>query len=275
MAHCSRVCGGNPDRVPRGQIDRSATLVPLRCNPQESQRKRRRRGFFSGMNQSEETPSGLARGDGVPDGSASSASLPAGSPDGAWGSPSAQPAARSRAEHEATLRAAWAEHRAGLFRLGLRYGGGRRALAEDVVQETFLKLWNHLDRLEDVDDVGGWLYRVCTNECLSRLRRESFRNSPIVTLLLGTPTTQAPSADVLAVLGADRTEALAALAVLSPKERVAFCMVHLDGKTLREVGAVLGHTAGAVHKILDRANERLRKAGWRTDTAPKPSGDPS
>jgi RNA polymerase sigma-70 factor (ECF subfamily) len=171
------------------------------------------------------------------------------------------------------LRAAWQQHRATLFRLGLRYGGGRREFAEDVLQESFLKLWTRIDRLDDLDDVGGWLYRVCTNECLSRLRRESFRNSPLVTLLLGQAQPATPSADVLARVGAERADALEALAVLPPRERIAFCMVHLDDKTLREVGDVVGLTPGAVHKLLARANERLVRAGWQTPARPSDAGD--
>jgi RNA polymerase sigma-70 factor (ECF subfamily) len=178
------------------------------------------------------------------------------------------------ATREQLLRAAWDLHRATLFRLGLRYGGGRREFAEDVLQESFLKLWTRFDRLDAPDDVGGWLYRVCTNECLSRLRRESFRNSPLVTLLLGQSQPPAPAADVLARMGADRAEALEALAVLTPRERVAFCMVHLDGKTLREVGEVVGLTPGAVHKLLARANERLVRTGWQTPTTPAGAGGP-
>lgn len=216
------------------------------------------------MGDAQETSAAVAREDVVADGSRSALSL----------SP-APPGARDRAARERILREAWAAHRAGLFRLGLRYGGGRRAFAEDVVQETFLKLWDRLDVLADAHDVGGWLYRVCTNECLTRLRRESFRNSPVVTWLLGNAHPEPPSADVRARLDADRLDALDALRILPPKERVAFCMVHLDGKTLREVGAVIGLTPGAVHKVLDRANARLVAAGWQTPSTPRDEGGQS
>ncbi len=42
--------------------------------------------------------------------------------------------------------------------------------AEDVAQETFIKLWNHLDRV-DADHVLPWLMKVTRNACLDRLRR--------------------------------------------------------------------------------------------------------
>jgi RNA polymerase sigma-70 factor (ECF subfamily) len=213
------------------------------------------------MGDPRETSAVVAREGFVADGSRSAASS----------SPAPSPA-RDGVARERTLRDAWAAHRAGLFRLGLRYGGGRRAFAEDVVQETFLKLWDRIDVIADAHDVGGWLYRVCTNECLTRLRRESFRNSPVVTWLLGHAQPEPPSADVRARLDADRLDALDALRVLPPKERIAFCMVHLDGKTLREVGAVLGLTPGAVHKVLDRANGRLVAAGWQTPSSPRDEG---
>ena len=44
------------------------------------------------------------------------------------------------------------------------------ALAEDVVQETFLKAWRHFDSLRD-QDPAGWLNRIAVNESISLWRR--------------------------------------------------------------------------------------------------------
>jgi RNA polymerase sigma-70 factor (sigma-E family) len=45
------------------------------------------------------------------------------------------------------------------------------ALAEDIVQETFLRAWRSFDTLRDQDDPGGWLNRIAVNESISLWRR--------------------------------------------------------------------------------------------------------
>src|SRR5690348_10987702 len=45
------------------------------------------------------------------------------------------------------------------------------AEAEDVVQETFVRAFRHLEQFEERSSVGTWLTRIAVNEALSRLRR--------------------------------------------------------------------------------------------------------
>src|SRR5262249_52551859 len=67
----------------------------------------------------------------------------------------------------------------------------------------------------------------------------------------------------------DLQRAFAALDALPPKERVAFSMFHLDGKSQDEIGEVLGHGKSYVCKLIQRATERLRGLGWEVpDAAP-------
>jgi RNA polymerase sigma-70 factor, ECF subfamily len=49
------------------------------------------------------------------------------------------------------------------------------------------------------------------------------------------------------------------LDTLSPKERVAFCMYHLDGLEQAEIGAILGFTKSYVCKLIKRAESRLEE----------------
>jgi RNA polymerase sigma factor (sigma-70 family) len=49
---------------------------------------------------------------------------------------------------------------------------GRGAWAEDLVQDVFFRLLEHMSELDRQQDVGGWLYRVTSNLAISRLRRE-------------------------------------------------------------------------------------------------------
>ena len=149
-----------------------------------------------------------------------------------------------------------------LFRVALRVGGGRRSFAEDVVHDVFVQLLQRFDDVDDRHDLGGWLYRCTMNGCLSRLRKEAVRANPLVALLLGQASPQAPSADVRARLDATQKEALDALALLGARERVAFCMVRLDDAPLKDVAAVLECSVPQACKLVQRAEAVLQRSGW-------------
>lgn len=162
---------------------------------------------------------------------------------------------------------AYAEHRDLVFRLALRYGAGRRAFAEDVTHDVFVKLLRAIDTLEDRGALGGWLYRVTTNLCLSRLERERFRRS--VLELIGRAEPSTPSLEATCVVKDELTRAIATLEALPPKERVVLTMLHLDDRSQAEICQILGLSKGYVSKLVDRGTERIRAARarseWRKD----------
>jgi RNA polymerase sigma-70 factor, ECF subfamily len=149
-----------------------------------------------------------------------------------------------------------------VYRLALRYAGGRVGWAEDITQDVFVKLLSDPQDLSDPEALGGWFYRVTTNRCLNRLRHEAFANSPAVRWLLRAlqPPPKTPELQVLvrAELGA----VAQALQHLAPTERVVFCMLHLDGKPQHEIARTLGLSKGYVSKLLARASARLQAGGW-------------
>lgn len=53
-----------------------------------------------------------------------------------------------------------------------RYFLGRQMLAEDVTQEVLLKLWEHLDEVDE-DRLLGWLLRVTRNACVDKVRKNT------------------------------------------------------------------------------------------------------
>jgi RNA polymerase sigma-70 factor (ECF subfamily) len=44
-------------------------------------------------------------------------------------------------------------------------------LAKDVVQEVFLKLWEHRDQFHQIENIKAWLYRVTENKLIDHLRK--------------------------------------------------------------------------------------------------------
>jgi RNA polymerase sigma-70 factor, ECF subfamily len=150
-------------------------------------------------------------------------------------------------------------HHRAVFLLALRYGLGDEAWAEDVVQDVFLTLLDCLPRLAEHEQLDGWLYRVTTNRCLRKLRRERFVNRPIVRWLLARGDGQA-SVEQQVFARQDLERARRALGELPPRERVVVAMYHLDGKPQREVCETLGLSKGYVSKLLARGLARLEEA---------------
>src|SRR5262245_30362975 len=52
---------------------------------------------------------------------------------------------------------------------------GDSAAAEDATQETFVRVYHHLDGAPDVTSALGWIYRIATNYCLNEVRDRKLR----------------------------------------------------------------------------------------------------
>jgi RNA polymerase sigma-70 factor (ECF subfamily) len=151
-----------------------------------------------------------------------------------------------------------------VYRWALRFGAGNVAWAEDVTQDVFVGLVTRLPELHDTDDLGGWFYRITANRCLNELRRGRLLRALVQRFSTTAPTDEAPSTPETVVLArSELGEALEALRTLPARERVIFCMHHLDDIQQREIAEVLGCSKGHVSRLLSRAEARLRRAGWR------------
>lgn len=157
---------------------------------------------------------------------------------------------------------AFHQHKQQVFRWALRFTGGRRALAEDLTQDVFMKALTEWKSLDAHDDLGGWLYRVTANTALSRLQRERFS---LRRLQLFGRDSDADAPDV--ELAHDAAVALTALTALPPKERVVLTMKLVDGHSNREVARALNLSEGYATKLTQRGIERLRERGWEIDDA--------
>ena len=154
------------------------------------------------------------------------------------------------------------QHRDQVYRLALRYGRGDRQWAEDVTQDVFVSLCKTIHQLEDDESLKGWFYRVATNRCLSRLRREAVANAPAVRWLLGRAAQVPDDPEAQTTERRDLRRVDQMLAALPPKQRIAFCMYRLDGKEQQEIGDILGFSKSYVCKLIKRAEASIRAAGW-------------
>ena len=145
----------------------------------------------------------------------------------------------------------------------MRYAGGDRAFAEDLVHDVFVKLLEHQGSLDD--DVGGWLYRVTANLAISKVRHRSvvarLRESVSAIPLIGRVIGPREATELRQQL--EHVEQV--LAVLPELERTVLAMRLLDDLTQQEIAATLSLSKGYVSKLMARAEARVRSAGWSLD----------
>jgi len=158
-------------------------------------------------------------------------------------------------------------HRDRVYQLCLRLSGGNRSWAEDATHDVFVRMLERLDELDDTDDLGGWIYRVAMNTCMTRLKREGSTWGRVRQALLGAPSVSRDTPERRVSLQQDLDAALRALAALPGRQRVAFCMRHLDELPQREIAASLDLSEGYVSKLLDRARSKLDRLGWEAPDA--------
>jgi RNA polymerase sigma factor (sigma-70 family) len=131
---------------------------------------------------------------------------------------------------------------------------GDLELARDVVQDTFLRLWQ-ADREEIEPRLAAWLFTVCRNRAVDIARREGRMDGPS-----GRDGLAAPEESPLAAL--ERKEAagtiLDALATLPQRQQEVVRLKFQEGMSYREIGAVLDLSESNVGFILHTTMRALR-----------------
>lgn len=128
-------------------------------------------------------------------------------------------------------------------------------VADDVVQEAFLRLVVELKAGRRPDNVGGWLFRVAANLIVSRGRRRSVADR-MRFLLIRRDHEPTPEEEALA---GERDRILArALSRLPADARVALLLA-ARGMTSEEIGLAIRRSPGAARTYLCRARLRLRE----------------
>jgi RNA polymerase sigma-70 factor (ECF subfamily) len=132
----------------------------------------------------------------------------------------------------------------------------RRDLAEDLLQETFLRLAQNAKQLTADTRIGAWLFTVAHRLVQSWARAQAVRAQFAGDLIA--PVDPAPRSPLEAVTDSEDQRALErALAALSPPYREVVLLVGVEGLQPSEVAAILGLRPDAVRQRLARARAQL------------------
>ena len=141
----------------------------------------------------------------------------------------------------------------------------RRILPEhddtnDVLQNTFVKVFRNIDKFKGDARLYTWLYRIATNEAITFLNKQKKRT--VISMddddkvnwdeILPSETNIEPAADIL-----DRLDQ--AISLLPEKQRLVFNMRYYDEMPYREMSEVLGTSEGALKASFHHATKKIEE----------------
>ena len=146
-----------------------------------------------------------------------------------------------------------------------------RATAEDLAQETFIKVLNHIDKYVPEFKFSSWLFKIANNLAIDHLRK---RQLPTVSIDGAPDATTASQVEATAFEIASGDESALdelearelgsaierAIARLRPEYRSCIMLRHVEGRSYEEIAATLDLPLGTVKTYIHRARHELRKA---------------
>lgn len=159
----------------------------------------------------------------------------------------------------------YSDLRPGLYAFILRMTG-QRDVAEDLLQEAWMRFARNVASLKDDTNLHAWLFTVASNLCRSH-RRWRVVDLKRMRDVLVTPKQQTPSPFELVAATDAQARLERALVTLSPSDREVLLLVGIEGLTPTEASAVLGLRPEALRQRLARARARLAAVLGESDTS--------
>lgn len=129
-------------------------------------------------------------------------------------------------------------------------------IAEEVLQDTFIRLWNYRNKLVEVDNFDAWIYRVAKNVFLTKIKKSTPSQEPLDLILHDIFATPKTYNDI--EYRELETAFEQAVQSLSPKQRITYQLVKIEGLSRKEVAKILEVSAETVKWNLDESVKKIR-----------------
>jgi RNA polymerase sigma-70 factor (ECF subfamily) len=132
------------------------------------------------------------------------------------------------------------------------------AEAEDIVQETFLRVLKHQGKLDEIRDARVWLVRIAWNLSLDRKRRSKARpETEDIADLVRTLASAERRADEEVISSQEHARVLALIDQLPEKERQALLLSALEELSTSEIASICSTTESSIRSRIFRARREL------------------
>lgn len=145
-----------------------------------------------------------------------------------------------------------------LYRLALRITLSREE-AEDVVQDTMIKVWNNRDRWQEIDSIEAYCLTICRNLSLDVLRKkdnqlQSIEEEDVLASQQSTQNLQE------AIIQKDRLQLIRQLVdALPEKQRSCMQLRDFEGKSYKEIATILNISEEQVKVNIFRARQTIKQ----------------
>ena len=137
-------------------------------------------------------------------------------------------------------------------------------IAEEIVQDTFLKVYQNLSTLKNPNQFSGWLYVITANQCHAWLRKRRIETEPLedtdINMIEGTAYSKYIAAEqAKGSIETQREVVKKLLSTLKESDRTVITLYYFGEMTCEEISRFLGVSTSAIKSRLSRARRRLKK----------------
>lgn len=150
-----------------------------------------------------------------------------------------------------------------LYRLALRITMNREE-AEDIVQDTLIKVWNKRDDWDNIESIEAFSMTVCRNLALDRMKRAEHQNASLEQEVIDSADRSRSPLELME--HRDRVETVRRLVNSLPeKQRNCMQLRDFEGKSYRDIANILGITEEQVKVNIFRARQTIKQKYQETE----------
>lgn len=150
-----------------------------------------------------------------------------------------------------------------LFRLALRITFNRFE-AEDIVQDTLIKVWNRRSDWEDIDSIEAFSLTICRNLSLDRIKKKENDNNSLEDVKGAEPLSSSNPQDRM--IQADKVNLIRQIVDSLPeKQRSCMQLRDFEGKSYKEIAVILDITEEQVKVNIFRARQAVKQRYLKLD----------
>ena len=140
-----------------------------------------------------------------------------------------------------------------VIRVCMGYVNGKEALAKDLTQEVFIKVWENLASFREEASISTWIYRITVNTCLLQLRKKKYlKGEEALEKLTDTQEESQPSKE-------SQLKRMYQCINKLPKDSRGIILLELEGLPQKDIAAVIGVSHEAVRVRIHRIKNSLTK----------------